>query len=60
MQHINDNKRLTTNDLSDLMPELNPEQRYNILRPLISRGIIVHVGNNKNGHYILKNGENRI
>ena len=60
VQHINDNKRLTTNDLSDLMPELNPEQRYNILRPLISRGIIVHVGNNKNGHYILKNGENRI
>ena len=60
VQHINDNKRLTTNDLGDLMPELNPEQRYNILRPLINEGVIVHVGAGKNGHYILKNGENRI
>lgn len=58
VQHIRDNGRLKADDLTELMPELNYDKRYNIIRPLISKGVIEHVGTKKNGYYVLKDDKN--
>lgn len=57
LQHIRDNGKLKTDDLAELMSELDYDRRYNVIRPLINKGIIIHVGTKKDGYYVINDGK---
>ena len=53
-KHLNENKRINANDLAQMFPELSYQQRYNLVRPMISDGILIHIGSKKDGFWSRK------
>jgi ATP-dependent DNA helicase RecG len=52
--HIAQQRRITNSDFQELCPDVHPETLRRDLADLVSRGLLIKVGDKKATYYILK------
>jgi ATP-dependent DNA helicase RecG len=54
LEYLSNNTRITNSDLQELAPEVHPETIRRDLADLVTRGILMRMGQKRGAYYILK------